>query len=135
MAALAVFALAGCGPDATPAKPNRLVGAPSASASPSESPTLTPAVETPAVTAPVTDVPVPVVTTQPAPVRTTAAVPKPTTQKPPPPKPTTHAPAPARTVTPGAFCSPEGAVGVTSTGKAMRCTLKAGEDRARWRAA
>lgn len=35
-----------------------------------------------------------------------------------------------RGVTPGAFCSPEGAVGVTSTGLRMVCR---GPDRARWR--
>jgi serine/threonine protein kinase len=40
-----------------------------------------------------------------------------------------------RIVTPGAFCSPEGATGVTSAGTPMRCTLKAGEDQPRWRSA
>jgi hypothetical protein len=39
------------------------------------------------------------------------------------------------TVHPGAFCSPEGAYGYTSAGTRMRCTYKAGDSRARWRAA
>ncbi|MGH3390811.1 MAG: protein kinase domain-containing protein, partial [Actinomadura sp.] len=38
-------------------------------------------------------------------------------------------------VTPGAFCAPEGATGVTSAGTPMRCTRKAGEDQPRWRSA
>lgn len=33
----------------------------------------------------------------------------------------------------GAYCSPEGARGVTNAGTAMRCTRLAGEARARWR--
>ncbi|MDY7088386.1 MAG: hypothetical protein SYR96_25180 [Actinomycetota bacterium] len=88
-------------------------------------------------------------TTQPAP-RTTTVTPKPATKKPssrptttkPKPKPTTVKPspkpttkAPGKTVTPGAFCSPAGAIGYTSKGTRMRCTLKDGEDRARWRKA
>ncbi|MGI5225424.1 serine/threonine-protein kinase [Actinoallomurus sp. CA-142502] len=40
-----------------------------------------------------------------------------------------------RTVTPGAFCSPEGATGVTSAGTPMECVRKEGEDQARWRQA
>jgi hypothetical protein len=32
----------------------------------------------------------------------------------------------------GAFCSPEGARGVTSTGTPMVCSKKAGDTRARW---
>jgi hypothetical protein len=35
----------------------------------------------------------------------------------------------------GAFCSPEGATGVTSTGTPMVCSIKAGDTRARWRKA
>jgi hypothetical protein len=38
-------------------------------------------------------------------------------------------------VTPGAFCSPEGAKGQTVTGIRMTCTRTAGDERARWRAA
>ncbi|MEQ6897919.1 DUF1524 domain-containing protein [Microbacterium sp. KR10-403] len=38
-------------------------------------------------------------------------------------------------VHPGAFCTPEGARGVTVKGTAMRCTLKGGDSRARWRSA
>jgi hypothetical protein len=47
------------------------------------------------------------------------------------------APAPAQgpVVHPGAFCSPQGAVGVTSSGTAMVCTTTATDSRARWRAA
>jgi outer membrane biosynthesis protein TonB len=69
---------------------------------------------------------------------------KPTTRKPSPkPKPTTKKPSPKPTtkppssgiVHPGAFCSPVGALGHTSKGTLMRCTLKSGEPRARWRAA
>lgn len=41
----------------------------------------------------------------------------------------------ARVVTPGAFCSPEGATGVTSAGTPMECVRKEGEDQARWRQA
>ncbi|GAA4505296.1 hypothetical protein GCM10023191_060740 [Actinoallomurus oryzae] len=40
-----------------------------------------------------------------------------------------------RVVTPGAFCSPEGATGVTSAGTPMECVRKEGEDQARWRQA
>jgi len=46
--------------------------------------------------------------------------------------PTAH-PAGQNIITAGAFCSPEGATGVTSTGKPMVCTRLPGEDRARWR--
>jgi hypothetical protein len=38
-------------------------------------------------------------------------------------------------VHPGAFCSPEGATGVTSAGTPMVCSTKPGESRARWRSA
>src|SRR4051794_28785495 len=38
-------------------------------------------------------------------------------------------------VTPGAFCSPQGATGHTSTGLAMTCTTTASDSRARWRQA
>lgn len=38
-------------------------------------------------------------------------------------------------VTPGAFCTPEGAEGVTNAGVAMVCTVSGGESRPRWRAA
>lgn len=59
--------------------------------------------------------------------------PKPTTKKPRP-KPTRTSSG-HKVVHPGAFCSPEGAHGVTSKGTLMRCTKKSGEDRARWRKA
>ncbi|GGM83226.1 hypothetical protein GCM10007977_100710 [Dactylosporangium sucinum] len=66
--------------------------------------------------------------------KTTTAVPKKTT-KPPAPKTTAPGGGGGPIVTPGAFCSPEGAIGYTSKGTKMRCTRKPGEDRARWRAA
>jgi hypothetical protein len=50
------------------------------------------------------------------------------------PKATTVKPgATQKSVTPDAFCSPQGATGVSTTGKAMRCTIVQGDDRARWR--
>jgi hypothetical protein len=130
VAAVAVFMLTACGPDAAPVTQTRVV-TPSTSPSPSDSPSPSP--EPPAVTAAVaTDVPA-VPTTGPAPKKTTAAAPK--TTKPAPPK-TTQPPAnPGPIVHPGAFCSPEGAIGYTSAGTRMRCTLKAGESQPRWRAA
>jgi hypothetical protein len=64
------------------------------------------------------------------------AIPRPhrTTTRPRP-KPTTTKPAGRRGVHPGAFCTPEGAIGYTTAGTRMRCTAKAGEDQARWRRA
>ena len=41
----------------------------------------------------------------------------------------------AQGVTPGAFCTPGGARGVTNTGRAMVCTTTATDSRNRWRAA
>jgi hypothetical protein len=38
-------------------------------------------------------------------------------------------------VHPGAFCSPQGAIGYTDKGTRMRCTTKSGDSRARWRSA
>lgn len=68
----------------------------------------------------------------PPPTRTSRPrVPKPTTA----PKPTSEAPRPQRGVHPGAFCSPEGALGYTSKGTLMRCSTKPGDSRARWRRA
>jgi len=45
------------------------------------------------------------------------------------------APQPGETVTPGAFCSPDGATGVTVKGTSMICSTKPGETRDRWRKA
>ncbi|MEU4401136.1 hypothetical protein [Micromonospora orduensis] len=77
----------------------------------------------------------------PAPQRTSSKPPprpvaKPTISKPKP-KPTTAKPKPASvpTVYPGAFCSKQGARGVTKTGKPMVCTTTATDSRKRWRAA
>jgi cell division septation protein DedD len=79
-------------------------------------------------TRPVTKSPRPRPTT----VRPTTTAPKPTKTATPKPTRTTAPQLPG--VTPGAFCSPEGAVGIgKKNGKTYRCTKKAGEDRARWR--
>ena len=54
------------------------------------------------------------------------------------PRPSASRPSPSATpkvVTPGAWCSPEGATGVTSAGTPMRCIRKAGEEQPRWRSA
>lgn len=73
---------------------------------------------------------------QPKPAVTHRVVPKPKpATKKPKPKPTKTTPSTKKGVHPGAFCSPGGALGHTSKGTLMRCTLKAGEDRARWRKA
>lgn len=68
---------------------------------------------------------------QPAPVSAPVSAPKPS----PTPSPGPSAPSPRQGVHPGAFCSPEGALGYTSAGTLMRCSFKAGDIRARWRAA
>ncbi|MFY1683590.1 hypothetical protein ACN265_18825 [Micromonospora sp. WMMD730] len=65
-----------------------------------------------------------------SPPRTTAPKPKP---KPTPVK--TTAPSVQKGVHPGAFCTPRGALGRTSTGKLMRCGPSATDSRNRWRAA
>jgi hypothetical protein len=67
----------------------------------------------------------------------TAPAPAPKSVAPSQPAPTTSAapkPAAPQVVHPGAFCAPVGAHGVTSKGTPMTCTLRSGEDRARWRA-
>lgn len=65
--------------------------------------------------------------------KTSYVKPRPKAQ--PKPKPPSHHSPPSvqSGVHPGAFCSPEGALGETNRGTAMACTSKAG-DRARWRA-
>ncbi|MEV7328288.1 hypothetical protein [Micromonospora sp. NPDC093244] len=85
--------------------------------------------------------PAPVLSPTPAPQRTSSKPPsrpaaKPTISRPKP-KPTTAKPKPpsAPTVRPGAFCSRQGARGVTKTGKPMVCTTTATDSRKRWRAA
>lgn len=79
--------------------------------------------------------------TAPPPLAATPALP-PTTAKPPPttakkPTPTTAKPpsTTAKPVTPGAFCSPAGAKGVTSKGVRMTCTTTPTDFRYRWRQA
>ena len=61
--------------------------------------------------------------------------PKPSPKPSPSPSPKPAAPSPIQGVHPGSFCSPEGALGYTNQGTLMRCTFKAGDTRARWRAA
>lgn len=60
--------------------------------------------------------------------------PQPPAPQPPAPQPPAPQPPAAGGVTPGAFCSPEGARGTgKSNGLSYVCTRNAGEDRARWR--
>jgi hypothetical protein len=75
---------------------------------------------------------------------TTKAHPRPTpsTHKPstkpkpkPKPKPSATTKPPVKGVHPGAFCSPKGAFGLTTTGKLMQCKPSATDTRNRWRAA
>jgi hypothetical protein len=71
----------------------------------------------------------------PEPIRAPAAsAPQPAAPAPAP-NPAAPVPAGPRVVTPGAFCSPEGAHGVTSKGTPMVCSYKVGDPRLRWRSA
>ncbi|GAJ80176.1 hypothetical protein NBRGN_024_00420 [Nocardia brasiliensis NBRC 14402] len=95
----------------------------------SSEPTLIPA--TPAPTTPVAIQPF-----APSVPSTAAPVPAPELPAPAPaprplPAPTADAPAPRAGVTPGAFCSPDGAPGISKTGKPMVCG-PAGDGRSRW---
>lgn len=87
---------------------------------PSTAPARQPAPNTSRATKPSTRPPTPAKTTRPP------------TRKPSP-KPTT--PAVQQGVTPGAFCSTQGARGLSKTGKPMVCTTTATDERKRWRAA
>jgi hypothetical protein len=71
-----------------------------------------------------------------APSTTMAPPPAPTTSEPaaPPPAPPNNT-ATLPVVHPGAFCSEEGALGVTSSGTPMRCTTTPTDSRLRWRSA
>ena len=64
-----------------------------------------------------------------------AATPEPRPNRTPRPAGTPDADGTYRQVSPGAYCSPEGAVGTTDTGTPMVCRLTPGADRPRWRAA
>ncbi|MDN5765588.1 MAG: DUF1524 domain-containing protein, partial [Humibacillus sp.] len=72
---------------------------------------------------------------------TPTAAPKPSAKPAPRPVPkpirtaTPQSPAPVQVVHPGAFCSPEGDLGHTRKGTLMRCSMKTGDSRARWRSA
>jgi hypothetical protein len=74
----------------------------------------------------------PVTAPRPAPIAKPTPTPAP---KSPAPKPAPQPPTTVDGVHPGAFCSPEGALGHTVKGTLMRCSFKAGQSRARWRAA
>jgi hypothetical protein len=138
LAVLAVL-LGGCqNGEAAPVTPATATVPPSAQLTQPASPTASPS-----PTAQVSALPTPgvaklkpAVTAKPAakPAANPTPRPKPTTKRPVV-KATTKGPSGEQGVHPGAFCSPEGATGRTSKGTAMRCTRKAGEDRARWRAA
>ncbi len=135
--------LAGCGPTDSTASPADASTTAPVQATTDAGPAIDPVVTTePALTTtpPPTAAAKPAGTKKPAAKPTTRKptthkpAPKPTTQKPAPkPKPTTKAP--TTFVHPGAFCAPAGKLGHTSKGTLMRCTLKAGEDQPRWRAA
>jgi hypothetical protein len=141
---VAASLLAGCRPDqgtAAPAAEVSVPSSPTASASPSV--TVPPSVTRPATPSPATATPpvAPVAprVVKPAPHRPTTHGPTthPVTHRPTTRKPTTATTtrAPSAVVHPGAFCSPRGAIGYTSKGTRMRCTVKTGDTRARWRAA
>lgn len=63
-----------------------------------------------------------------APTATRGGIPTPEAASPP-------APGRPTVVRPGAFCAPQGARAATSRGTSMRCSTRAGDVRARWRAA
>jgi hypothetical protein len=88
----------------------------------------------------VANIPAPVAAPAPAPAPAPKPAPAPAPKPAPAPAPApapepAPEPAPAGVVHPGAFCSPEGAAGVTSAGTAMVCKPSATDSRARWRAA
>jgi hypothetical protein len=132
--------LAGCGPTDSTATP--AAGTTTTTTAPAEATTDATSAADPLVTTAPATAPAATTAAKPAGTKKPAAkpttrkpAPKPTTKKPTPkPKPTIKAPA-GPIVHPGAFCKPEGAIGFTSKGTRMRCTLKAGETQPRWRAA
>jgi len=70
-------------------------------------------------------------TTAPTTTTTTTTMPPPAAAVPT--RTTIAVPTGLRIATPGAFCTPEGALGVTVTGTVMRCTRTATDPRDRWR--
>gem|GEM_PF-4693409 len=102
-------------------------------ASSSPTPTLN-ASTAPAPVPSLSPAPTPPPARSPAPAPTIPPVTQPTTGAPAP-APTTEAPPPRQGVTPGAFCSPQGGFGYTSSGTLMQCKTSATDSRARWRAA
>jgi len=99
--------------------PPQALPTPASPATPQPQPLPTPATPAPALLRPSSTAPAttraPATTGAPATTATTSSV--------------------SQVVTPGAFCAPAGARGVTSTGRAMVCTTTATDSRNRWRAA
>ncbi|MEV0392004.1 hypothetical protein [Polymorphospora rubra] len=136
------LASASTGAPAAPADSPSAVPADADSATPTDD-TSTPAGATPTTAGPTTagqvkTTPRPTQTT-PRPAKTTpqpkqtTAQPKRTTAAPRTTKPTTASV--QQGVTPGAFCKPAGAMGMTKTGKLMQCKTSPTDSRLRWRAA
>lgn len=155
--AILAFALAACGTSKTKSISGQLVASP-----PADTPSASPFI--PAVATPVpTNTPTPTPTIAPSPTPSPTPVPKPTPTPTPTPKPTptprpkptptpvpptptpvppqpTPTPVPAQpldegTVHPGAFCTPDGAIGVSKDGDSMVCTTTSTDSRDRWRKA
>lgn len=137
-----VGAIAGPGPRtikstshaANPATRPHLVAPATSLAAPSAEPALLPTQPT---LLPATTTPPPPTTAAAAaaPTHKSATKPKAATKPKPKPKPKPKAPAVRSGVHPGAFCSPEGALGRTSKGTLMQCKPSATDDRNRWRKA
>jgi hypothetical protein len=135
VAACSLVLLVGCSLPATKSAAPEAAGSPVTSAA-SDSPSPSPSGQPQGLIAPPvpTGAPVPPTTAAPPAVPRKAPAPKKTTKKPAP-KPTKTTKPPQAGVHPGAFCAPPGAYGYTSAGTLMHCTPKAGDIRARWRAA
>ncbi|WP_091547833.1 hypothetical protein [Modestobacter sp. DSM 44400] len=122
-----------------PAPSSSTSAAPTTTAPTSPAALSTSAAPVPAIAVPSTSTPAPIATkAAPATTTTTKTAPRPAPAPPPQPAPApapAPEPAPARAVTPGAFCSPEGATGYTVKGTPMVCSTKPGDVRARWRSA
>jgi len=93
----------------------------SSSTAPTTTTTIKPTTTTTAAPAPTTTTRPATTTTIAAPTTTTTAAPTTTTQA-------------VASVHPGAFCSPDGAVGYTSAGTRMVCSTTPADSRDRWRA-
>ena len=114
--------------------PNTPIPTPTVSATPTITPTVTP---TPVVTPTVTPTPVVTPTVTPTPVVTPSSIPTPTPTVSTAPV-STPTPTPVENnnsliVTPGAFCAPAGASGVSRTGVSYTCKTSPTDTRNRWR--